>query len=162
MNFADTNWLASAYIEPQADDDEAVRRRELIERFMRRYGGQLVISHPVLLEARNIFSRITGEREPREWQTLEADFDGRLYVDPMNWDILRRECNALFSKYAWKAAIGTFDTLIIASVKLAGGTRFLSFDATARAIAAAEGIEVYPALDLSEKQLASRLKHKGK
>ncbi|MBI2924175.1 MAG: PIN domain-containing protein [Verrucomicrobia bacterium] len=159
MNFADTNWLVSAYIEPHADDAEAVRRGEIVERFMRRHGGQLVISHVVLLEARNIFSRVTEEREPREWQMLEADFDGRLYVDPMNWDLLRRECNHLFSKYAWKAAVGTFDTAIVASAKLAGGTRFLSFDATARAMATAEGIEVFPSLEAAEKQLLARMKH---
>ena len=158
MNFADTNWLASVYIEPQSDDSEAVRRRDIVNRFLRRHGGQLVISHVVLLEARNIFSRITGEREPREWQLLEADFDGRLYVDPMNWNLLRQECNQLFSKYAWKIAIGTFDTAIVASAKLAGGTRFLSFDTTARGMAAAEGIEVYPALNSAEKQLLAGLK----
>lgn len=160
MNFADTNWLASAYIEPHSDDTEAVRRRELVERFMRRHGGQLVISHVVLLEARNIFSRITGEREPREWKAVQADFDGRLYVDPMSWDRLRLECYQLFSKYAWKAALGAFDTAIIASVKLAGGTRFLSFDATAKALAAAEGIEVFPPLDTPEKQILAHLKRK--
>ena len=65
-----------------------------------------------------------------------------------------------FSKYAWKVAVGTFDTAIVASVKLAGGTRFLSFDATARAMAAAEDIEVFPGLDAAEKQLVTRLKHK--
>jgi predicted nucleic acid-binding protein len=161
VNFADTNWLASTYIEPRADDTEAVRRREIVERFLRRHGGQLVISHVVLLEARNIFSRITEEREPREWQMLEADFDGRLYVDPMNWDLLREECQQLFSKYAWRTAIGTFDTAIIASLKLAGGTRLLSFDTTARVLAAAEGIAVYPELAAAEKQLLARLKHKG-
>jgi hypothetical protein len=120
MNFADTNWLVSAYIEPQADDTEAVKRRGVVERFMRREGGQLALSQVVLLEARNIFSRITEQRDPPEWRMLEADFDGRLYVDPMNWDVLRRECNALFSKYAWKTGLGTFDTAVVASVKLAG------------------------------------------
>jgi predicted nucleic acid-binding protein len=158
VNFADTNWLASAYIEPSSDDAEAVRRRQIVERFMRRHGGQLVISHIVLLEARNIFSRITGEREPLEWQRLKADFDGRLYVDPMNWDLLRRECEALLSKYSFRASVGTFDSTIVASLKLAGGTRFLSFDSTARAIAAAEAIEVYPALNAAERLIVSRLK----
>ena len=158
MNFADTNWLASTYIEPHPDDAEALRRRQAVERFMRRHGGQLVISHIVLLEARNVFSRITEEEEPWEWQMLEADFDGRLYVDPLNWDLLRQECQRLFAKYAWKTAIGTFDTAIIASLKLAGGTRFLSFDATARALAAAEGITVYPELGAAERQILARLK----
>ena len=125
---------------------------------MRRHGGQLVISHIVLLEARNIFSRVTGESEPREWLALEADFDGKLYVDPMNWDLLRRECNRLFSKYAWRVPVGTFDTGVVASVKLAGGTRFLSFDSTAKALAAAESLMVFPPLDAGEKQLLARLK----
>lgn len=125
---------------------------------MRRRGGQLVISHVVLLEARNVFSRVTGDRDPLEWQALEADFDGKLYVNPMNWDLLRREANALFSKYAWKAAVGTFDTAVVASAKLAGATRFLSFDSMAKAIAAAESIEVYPQLSATERQLVSRLK----
>ena len=158
MNFADTNWLASAYIEPHAEDTEAAKRRRVVERFMRQHGGQLAISHVVLLEARNVFSRITGEEQPREWQTLEADFGGRLYVDPMNWDLLRRECNALFLKYSYKANLGTFDTAIVASVKLAGGTRFLSFDANARALASAEGLGVFPVLEPAERRLRARLK----
>ena len=158
MNFADTNWLASAYIEPTSEDAEGLKRKIVVERFMRRHGGQLVISHIVLLEARNIFSRVTGEAEPREWLALEADFDTKLYVDPMNWDLLRRECKLLFSKYAWRVPVGTFDTAIIASVKLAGGTRFLSFDSTAKALAAAESLDVFPALDVNERQLLARLR----
>ena len=126
---------------------------------MRRHGGQLAVSHVVLLEARNVFSRVTGERAPREWQMLEADFDGRINVDPMNWDILTHHCNALFAKYAWKGVLGTFDTAVIASAKLAGGTRVLSFDAGARALAVAEGLEVFPLLDAAGKRLAALLKH---
>ncbi len=156
MNFADTNWLASVYIEPEAEDTEAVKRRRVVERFMREHDGPLAISHVVLLETRNVFSRITGEKQPPEWQTLEADFGGRLYVDTMNWDLLRRECNALCSKYAWKAALGTFDTDIVASVKLAGGTRFLSFDANARALASSEGIGVFPVLEPAERRLMAQ------
>jgi predicted nucleic acid-binding protein len=160
VNFADTNWLVSAYIEPTLDDVEAVRRKAVVERFMRRHGGQLVISHIVLLEARNIFSRVTGETEPREWLALEADFDGKIYLDTMNWDLLRKECRALFSKYAWRATIGTFDTAVVASGKLAGATRFLSFDSTAKALASAESLDVFPPLDGHGKQLLSRLRQK--
>ena len=158
MNFADTHWLASVYIEPKAADTEAVRRRRVVERFLRQHGGQLATSHVVLLEARNLFSRVTGEELPLEWQTLEADFGGRLHVAPMNWDLLRRECNALVAKYAWKAALGTFDTAIVASVKLAGATRFLSFDVNARALASAEGMGVFPVLEPAERRLIAQLK----
>ena len=111
-----------------------------------------------LLEARNVFSRVTSQDRPSEWEMLQADFDGRIFVDPMNWDILRRECNDLFSKYAWKVAVGTFDTAIVASAKLAGATRFLSFDATARALAATEGLDIFPTILPAEKQLLSRLR----
>ena len=158
MNFADTNWLVSVYIEPASDDLEAVKRRSVVSRFMRRQGGPLVISHPVLLEARNIFSRVTGEREPPEWRMVQEDFEGRLRVEPMNWEVLRKECNALFSKYAWRAELGTFDTAIVASAKLAGASQFLSFDTTARVLAVAEGMQVFPELDRAAKARSQRLR----
>src|SRR5205085_12333050 len=157
MNYADTNWQA-VYISADPEDAEGMRRREIVDRFMRRHGGQLALSHVVLLEARNVFCRVTGESEPPEWDLLQSDFNGRIYVDPMNWDLLRRECYAIFSRYAWKAQIGTFDAAVVASAKLAGATRFLSFDATARALAAAEGLDVFPTLDASGKRIVSRMK----
>ena len=129
-----------------------------MKRFIRQHGGQLAISHVVLLEARNLFSRITGEEQPLEWQSLEADFGGRLHVYPMNWDQLHRECNALFANYARRTALGTFTTAIVASVKLAGGKMFLSFDANARALASAEGIGIFPRFEPAERRLLARLK----
>jgi predicted nucleic acid-binding protein len=158
VNFADTNWLASLYIEPHSEDHEAIRRRAIVDRFMRRHGGQMALSHIVLLEARNVFCRVTGESESREWALLEADFDGRIYVDPMNWDLLRRECYAIFGRYAWKAQIGPFDAAVVASAKLAGARQLLSFDVTARALAVAEGLEVFPALDAKGQQMVGRLR----
>jgi predicted nucleic acid-binding protein len=161
MNYADTNWLEAVYITPHPGDGEAQERERIVERFARKHGGQLAVSHVVLLEARNVFSRVTGESQPREWQQLEADFDGRLYVDPMNWDLLRRECHALLARYAWKTQLGTFDTAVVASAKLAGGTRFLSFDTRAKALAAAEGLEVFPPLDAEGKRILSQLKRQS-
>ena len=157
MNYADTNWLEAVYITPHADDADGQERERIVERFARKHGGQLAVSHLVLLEARNVFSRVTGESEPREWQQLEADFDGRLFVDPMNWDLLRRECHILIARYARKRPLGTFDTAVIASAKLAGGTRFLSFDIRAKALAAAEGLEVFPPLDAAGKRVLAEL-----
>jgi hypothetical protein len=84
MDYADTNWLEALYIAPHGDDREAQQRERIVERFMRKYRGPLALSHVVLLEARNVFSRVTGESQPREWQQLLADFGGRLFVDPMN------------------------------------------------------------------------------
>ena len=158
MNYADTNWLEALYIAPASNDTEGQEREKIVERFARKHGGQLALSHIVLLEARNVFSRVTGESHPREWHELEADFEGRLYVDPMNWDLLRRACNELFARYSSKAALGTFDTAVVASAKLAGATRFLSFDTRAKAMAAAEGLAVFPPLDAEGKQIRSALK----
>src|SRR5437867_6020095 len=157
MNYADTNWLEAVYITPAGA--EAVGRRKIVERFARHHAGPLAISHVVLLEARNVFSRTTGEKIPKEWDLLESDFGRRLYVDPMNWDLLRRECYALFSRYAWKTKLGTFDAAIVASAKLAGATQFLSFDATAKVLAAAEGMRVFPPLDADGRRWLAQLKH---
>ncbi len=66
MNFADTNWLTALYLEADPLDKVAVQRRSVVERFMRQHGGQLALSHIVLLEARNVFSRVTGQRSPLE------------------------------------------------------------------------------------------------
>jgi predicted nucleic acid-binding protein len=156
VNYADTNWLEAIYLGPR--DAQSKRRREIVDRFMRKHGGQLAISQVVLLEARNVFSRVTGESNPEEWGQLEADFDGRLYVDPMNWDLVRRECTSIFHKYAWKAPIGTFDAAVVASAKLAGASRFLSFDATAKALAEAEGLASFPPLEPVEQRILARLK----
>jgi hypothetical protein len=76
----------------------------------------------------------------------------------MNWDLLRRECDTLFAKYAWKAALRTFDTAIVASAKLGGASRFLSFDVHARALAGAEGLGVFPVLEPAERRLIAQLK----
>jgi predicted nucleic acid-binding protein len=64
----------------------------------------------------------------------------------------------LLARYAWKVTMGTFDTAIVASARLAGATRFLSFDMTAKALAYAEGLNVFPPLDTVGKQLLARLR----
>jgi predicted nucleic acid-binding protein len=158
LNFADTNWLAALYLEADPQDPEAMTRRGTVERYMRSHGGQLAVSHIVLLEARNVFSRVTGDRQPLEWADLEADFDGKLYLDPMNWHLLRRECEVIFSRYAWRANLGTFDVAIVASAKLAGGRCLLSFDGRLKALAVAEGMEVFPPLDRDGKDVLASLK----
>jgi predicted nucleic acid-binding protein len=158
VNFADTNWLVAIYLPANDSDDESKSRRATVERFMRKQGGQLLLSPIVLLEARNIFARVTGEAEPAEWSSMESDFNGRLYVDPMNWRELQRECGSIFSRYSHKTVIGTFDAALVASAKLAGAQTFLSFDKTAKAMAAAEGLSVFPELDRDAKKILQTLR----
>ena len=162
MNFANADWLVSVYLEPAAADTEAVRRRRIVKRFMHQHSGPLVVSHILLLGARTVFSRITGEPLPREWQALEADLGGWLRVEPINWPCLRFECNALCAKYAWKVPLAAVDTAVVAAVKLAGGTRLMSFDPTVRVLASAEGIGIFPTLEPKERGLLARLRHRNR
>lgn len=158
MNFADTNWLVALYLDPDPKDPEALQRRATVERYMRMHNSQLATSHVVLLEARNIFSHALGERLPTEWRDLEADFGGKLFVDPMNWHLLRRECDEIFSRHAWKIELGTFDVAILASAKLAGAKTLLSFDERLKVLAAAEGLQVFPALSKEGRALLAKFK----
>jgi predicted nucleic acid-binding protein len=155
MNFADTNWLEAMFFNLAGDKKS---RRSVVDRFMRQNPGQLGLSHLVYLEARNVFSRVSGEAEPPEWNQLQEGLSGLFYLDPMNWDLLRRDAFALFAKYSPKVTLGTFDLALLASAKLAGATRLLSFDQTLKAMAVAEGLEVFPGLNEAGKALLVRLK----
>ncbi len=154
MNFADTNWLEAMFFD-LADDKKS--RRGTVDRFMRQNPGQLGLSHLVYLETRNVFSRVSGEAEPPEWNQLQERLSGLFYLDPMNWDMLRRDAFALFAKYSPKATVGTFDLTLLASAKLAGATRLLSFDHTLKAVAVAEGLEIFPELNEAGKTLLAKL-----
>ncbi len=79
MTFADTNWLEAMFFE--SPNTSELGRRVIVERFMRRHGGLLGLSHVVYLEARNVFTRISGEADPEEWHQLEEGFNGRFYLD---------------------------------------------------------------------------------
>jgi predicted nucleic acid-binding protein len=154
MNFADTNWLEAMFVHI----DEERPRRVMVERFHRQYPDMVGVSHIVLLEARNVFSRITGQPNPPEWQELQAGFSGRFYLDPMNWDLLRREIYRIFEKYSHVAQIGTLDAAVLASAILAGATRLLSFDERLKALAVAEELEVFPKLAGEGRAYLVRLK----
>ena len=156
MNFADTNWLEAMFFASELREKQA--RRAIVDRFLRQHGGQIGLSHIVYLEARNIFSRVSGESEPEEWGQLQAGLNGRFYLDPMNWEFLRRDTFALVAKYAHKATLGTFDLALLASAKLAGATRLLSFDDTLKAMALAEGLPVFPELGPQGKTLLAQLR----
>ncbi len=156
MNFADTNWLEALYFDAQDGDQEI--RCGVVERFMRKEGGQLRISHLVYLEARNVFSRNTGEVEPEEWRILVSDLNRLLHLDPMNWEFVRRDTFQLIAKYAPKMRVGTLDLAILASLKLSGATRLLSFDESLKAVAVAERLAVFPQLGDTGKRLLSVLK----
>lgn len=137
---------------------EKKSRRATVDRFLRHHPGVIGLSHIVYLEARNVFTRIGGQAEPAEWLKLQEELNGRFYLDPMNWDFLRRDTFELFAKYAHKATLSTFDMALVASARLAGGMRMLSFDQIVKAVAAAEGMEVFPELNPQGKALLAKLR----
>ena len=57
-----------------------------------------------------------------------------------------------------KTSFGAFALSLLASAKLAGATRVLSFDQTLKALAVAAGLEVFPDLNEAGKALLARLK----
>ena len=151
--FADTNWLVAAYFIKQAASRTAV-----VERFTRKHGEPWVVSHVVLLEARNVFGWLSRTASPAEWDRLESDLGGRVFVDTMQWDRVRQKTLELFSRYSHRSAIGSFDTVLVASALLTGATHFLSFDSSAKALAAAERLAVFPELTVPEKAALAKLR----
>lgn len=151
MNFADTNWLTAMYFESH-------KQADTVARFLRSQKSSLAVSQIVMLEARNVFSRQAGENEPREWKKFEEDT--RFYRDPMNWDLLRRDVFGLIFRYGAKENLGSFDLAMVASARLAGATRMLSFDAQVAALSVAEGLEIFPDLTDEGRKVLSRLKLK--
>jgi predicted nucleic acid-binding protein len=158
MNFADTNWLEALYFD--AADAAQASRCGTVARFMRQQGGPLGISQVVYLEAHNVFCRNAREPEPEEWRRLTADLNGLLYLDPMNWDYLRREAFQLFAKYSPRCVVGTLDMAILASAKLSGARRLLSFDERLKAVAVAERLEVFPPLEPAGRSFLAGLKQR--
>ena len=151
--FADTNWLAALYFH-EADED----RTGMVERYMRRHPGPLWLSHISLLEARNVFAWQAKEPNPEPWRRLLADFGGKILVDAMNWPAQRERTEQLLARYSHKQAIGTFDATLVASALLCGANHFLSFDTRCKALAAAEGLNVFPPLDDEGKRILASLR----
>src|ERR1051326_6044808 len=157
--FADTNWLESIYFKPeQGSSSVAKERHAIVERRMRKITASLLISQIVLLEAHNVFARLSGVPKPPQWEQLVSDFNGRIFVDPMNWDLLRRETNLIFDRFSYKSTIGTFDAAIVASAQLAGGREILSFDERLKAVAVTLGLKVFPELGREGKQFVAELR----
>ncbi len=153
MNFADTNWLVAMFFEQAGD---LKQRNAVVDRFLRAHHGQLLVSPVVLLECENVFRHEAGESQPVELEQLETD--DRFYRDPMNWAVLKRETQELFRHYAHKIKLGTFDATLLASAKLAGAKTILSFDENFKALATAEGLQVFPPLSASGQATLAKLR----
>ena len=149
---ADTNWLQAIYFESA--------RSPIVDRFLRRHGLPLFVSAPVLLECRNVFSRIAGEGRPAEWDHLESDLGSRIQRLPLSWEEIAVAAEELIGRFSTQATIGTLDLAIVAAARAGEATHFLSFDSQsgARALAGALRLEVFPALTPAEREQMAAFK----
>lgn len=158
MVFADTNWLEAMYFPAIQGRPEAVGRAATVSRYIRRIGAPIVVSQIVLLEARNVFGRISGEKKPAAWDRLRSDLGGRIRLDPFDWPALRDETNRLLELFCHNASIGTFDTTLVASARLAAATELLSFDEQIKVLATCVGLRVFPELSEAGKARVAALR----
>jgi len=155
--FADTNWLVAAYL-PRRDEGRA----RITERFTdKRRRCPWRLSPLVYLEARNVFGHAEGGPHGKAWQRLSADLGGLLQLETMDWLQVQQRAFALSERYSHKAKLGSFDLAIIAHAGLCGATHFLCFDTNscARALAAAERMQVWPPLVEADKAKLAALRH---
>ncbi|HAB17843.1 MAG TPA: hypothetical protein DCE44_15485, partial [Verrucomicrobiales bacterium] len=96
---ADTNWLQAIYFDSS--------RSPIVDRFLRRHGLPLFVSAPVLLECRNVFSRIAGDGRPAEWVHLESDLGSRIQRLPLSWEEIVSAAEDLIGRYSAHSTLGT-------------------------------------------------------
>lgn len=139
---ADTNWLVAMFF---TQPGLMAARNKIVSQYLRHHSGQMLVTAIAGIEVENVFRHESGESDPAELNEFKTD--PRFYREPMNWHALARETESIFRRYAHKSRIGTFDVTLLASAKLDGATHLLSFDEKFKAMAVAEGIEVFPPLN---------------
>ena len=151
--FADTNWLAALYFDQPS-------RSRVLRSWSRGHRPALLTSLPVLLEARNVFARVSKEPACPEWKCLREDCGAGLSVTPHSWPEIAGEAEKLIDRYAHKAALSTADCLVVASASISGAAWFLSFDQNsgARALASVLKMAVFPELNARDKKMIAALK----
>ena len=139
--FADVNWLVAAY--------HTSRESPRVAEWATAGGGTLVVSGPVLAEARCTFWRL-GNR----WPVLDHDLRaGALVSCGLTFEALVPLAADLFRHYAPRCNVGTLDLLHVAAARHFGCRWFLSFDSNSgcRAVANAEGLKVFPELNATDR-----------
>ena len=151
MNFADTNWLEAMFFELTGDKQS---RRSIVDRFLRRNPGQLGLSHLVYLEARNVFSRVSGETEPPEWNGERTRPRVRFSAPSRKtWgrEIVRSFATGVRAQGAGCEGASSHTRGRVCSP-------IPEFDQTLKAVAVAEGLEVFPELNEAGKTLLAQLR----
>ena len=125
---------------------------ESIERFLIRDAKTLSISELARVEVLNVLFR----REDRAARFLADLEEGiRLRTESLNWHDAFRQAESLARRFSAALKPGGHDLVLVAAAVTAGAAWFLSLDRNScqRALAAAAGLHVWPALDKAEKGL---------
>src|SRR5215471_5780458 len=146
--FADSNWLFALYYETRASAD--------VRKWADAAPSTLIVSGPVLAECRCNFWR-AGNRA----LALESDVRAKRLVDcGYTFEELASGADPSFRRFAPRCNIGTLDLLHIQAAKRFGCRWFLSFDSASgcRAVAAALGLKLYPALNDQDREILRHLR----
>jgi len=146
--FADVNWLVATYY--------TGKETPRVSEWATQGAGTLVVSGPVLAEARCTFWRL-GNR----WPVLESDLRAGAIVNcGLTLEALVPLADDLFRRYAPRCNVGTMDLLHIAAARHFGCRWFLSFDSKSgcRAVASAEGLQVFPKLNPTDNDWLRKFK----
>jgi predicted nucleic acid-binding protein len=151
--FADPNWLAAVYLK-QKDHSAICQRR------MEQHDFPLYVSRPVLLECAAVFPWLDRKYQSGALATLTEDLGIKVILTSDRWEQLAARSQQLLARYANKANIGTWDSLIVASALLSGCDWFYSFDtgSNGRALAAACNLKVFPELSAEDKRQIAQLR----
>jgi len=146
--FADSNWLFSLYY--QTDDSR------LVEQWWSQEPSTLVVSPLILAECHCIFWRAG-----RQAEALLLDLQAGRFLDARySFESLSEEARPYWRRFSPRFNIGTTDMLHVIAARRSGCAWFLSFDSRSgcRALAAAIGLRVFPALSPEDRDILKKLK----
>ena len=143
MNYADTGFIVSLYLEERTS--EAASAEMALEK------EPLAITPLLQLEIRNAFNRavnrgrITLAQRAAYFAIIDAGFESGLFVEtPIPTATLHAKARELSDRYTPTLATRSLDLLHVAAAVLLGVKVFYSFDERQRQTAKGEGLKVKP------------------
>jgi len=149
---ADASFVVSLY-DPLSDES----RTESILKYLTDDEKVVTLSDLCRVEVLNVLLRkpATGAAEVFESDLKEG---ARFRVELLDWSEAFQQAESLARRFSRTLKPGGHDLVLVATAVTAGASWFLSFDRNScqRALAAAAGLSVWPALDKDEKGLMHR------